>query len=90
MPRSLYERDGAFFMNIFKDKDEDPTKPLEEEQAPIEPVAPTKPVASEENPVGENKSALNCDNCGGEGLVWNEATKRHDRCIVCQGTGGVN
>jgi DnaJ-class molecular chaperone len=83
-------------MGIFKkDITEDPTKPLESTvpQGESVPVTPDETVTPEiEEPVEqseEDRSAFNCGNCEGSGLVWHAGAKRDEKCPSCGGTGKV-
>lgn len=64
-------------------KDLDPTQEL----PPTEVVEEVKNADEE---VEEDRSAFNCGTCRGEGLIWHEGAKRHERCPSCGGTGKVN
>jgi DnaJ-class molecular chaperone len=72
---------GLFSRKSKKDKELDSTQPL--------PTDGDTNVESAEEET-EDRSAFNCSQCNGEGLVWDEGAKRHERCPACGGTGKVN
>lgn len=73
---------GLFNKKSKKDKELDPTQAL--------PTDTDSDVSVESAEEVEDRSAFNCSTCNGEGLVWDEGAKKHDRCPVCGGTGKVN
>lgn len=78
-----------------KDEEQDPTKPLEEpaSDSQSDDAEKADSVSSEEDSKlesEEDRSAFNCGSCGGEGLVWHDGVKRHERCSACGGSGKVN
>lgn len=75
-------------MGIFKKTmAEDPTKPLEETAADTSPVVEP---AVETPAAPDDRSAYNCTNCQGEGLILDKATQLHKLCPVCLGKGKVS
>ncbi len=72
-------------MGIFKKNmaNKDATQPLEE-TTPEEVKVPE--VQTEEV---EDRRHYNCFPCKGEGLVFNDNTKQHEKCSECNGTGKV-
>ncbi len=63
-----------------EEKPDEATKPLEE----------SVPVAPAVDPDFVDRSNFNCDNCGGEGLVRDEASHTDKICPQCLGKGKIN
>lgn len=70
---------------------------MKEDLDPTQELPPTDALSEDildeeetEKKIEVDRSAFNCSNCGGEGLIWHEGAKRHERCPACSGTGKVN
>lgn len=62
------------------------TMPDETQPLPQDPDQSGDELGEEDE---EDMTAFNCVPCKGSGLVYDEAGKRHERCISCHGTGKV-